>query len=107
MANLYYCHSIDKGSGILRAVLSVEESGRLLNALSAEYSGPEFPSLTEDQPNDFATLCISEEELDGKWPCGFYCFNADITRIEEIFRFAMMHFGMEKVGSTEPNEVSV
>lgn len=91
----------------MRAVLSVEESGRLLNDLAAEYSGPEFPSLTDDQPNDFATLCIFEEELDGNWPSGFYRFDTDITRIEEIFRFAMMHFAMKKVGGTEPSEVSV
>ena len=62
--------------------------------------------MMDGQPNDFATLCISDEELGGNWPSGFYRFDADITRIEEIFRFAMMHFDIKKVGVGEPSDVA-
>ena len=83
MPNVYYCSPLKKCRGILRAVLSAEEAGRLLNALSVEYVGTQFPVVT-NQTGDFAILRIAEEEeeLEGKWPVGCYRLNADVANVE-------------------------
>lgn len=43
MPTIYFCHAINKGPGMLRAVLSSEEAASLLELRSAHYVGPLFP----------------------------------------------------------------
>ena len=86
MPNIYYCQPINRGSGILRAVLSCEEGRRLLKQNSVHYAGQEFPMTALERAADFAVLRIFEEELDEKWRAGFYRFEGDIMRIEEAVR---------------------
>jgi hypothetical protein len=83
MANLYYCHPINRGSGILRAVLTPEEARGLLSEHRAQYAGQQFPSAKADQTIDFAVLRLSEEDLGQMWEAGFYVFGDDITKIEQ------------------------
>lgn len=73
---------MNKGCGILRAVLSVEEAGRLLNALPTEYAGPQLPKAEDHQADDFAALRISEGELEGKWPAGCYRIDTELANVE-------------------------
>jgi hypothetical protein len=86
MANLYFCQSINRNLGILRAVLSWEESQKLLGQHVAEYVGPQFPTANPDSACDFAVLRIFDEEPDGEWRAGFSRFDADLRRIEEALR---------------------
>jgi hypothetical protein len=83
MPNIYYCHPINGGSGILRAVLSSEEATRLLSEHPVQYAGQQFPAATADQTDDCAVLRISDDELSKKWQDGFYRFDADIKLIEK------------------------
>jgi hypothetical protein len=83
MANIYYCQPINRGCGILRAVLSSEEGKSLLKRHSFHYTGKQFPTKAQDRVADFAILRIFDEELDEEWRAGFYCLDADIMRIEE------------------------
>jgi hypothetical protein len=83
MANLYFCQSINRSLGILRAVMSWEESQKLLGQHFAEYVGPQFPTSNPDSASDFAVLRIFDEESNEKWRSGFYSFDADIMQIEE------------------------
>ena len=86
MANLYFCQSINRKLGILRAVLSWEESQRLLLLHSSEYVGQQFPTSNLDRASDFAILRIFDEESNGQWRPGFYSFDADIIQIEDALR---------------------
>ena len=83
MANIYYCHPISKGSGILRAVLSAQEANHILSEQSACYVGQEFPKPPEELISDFAVIRLSGEGLEEKWQDGFYRFEAEITVIED------------------------
>jgi len=83
MPNLYFCQRISRGLGILRAVLSSEEGRNFLNHTSAHYVGQQFPTMNQGLAADFAVLRIFEEEADEEWRAGFYCFDADIMRIEK------------------------
>jgi hypothetical protein len=83
MPNIYYCHSSNPGSGILRAVLSGEAGRSLLKQQSFHYAGEQFPTTAQDRATDFAVLRIFDNDLDEKWRAGFYLFEADIMRIEE------------------------
>jgi hypothetical protein len=82
MANLYFCQSINRNLGILRAVLSGEESQNLLGQHVAEYTGQQFPTSNADSASDFAVLRIFDEESNDKWRPGFYSFNADNMQVE-------------------------
>lgn len=84
--NIYYCHSINPGPGILRAVLSGEEVRNLLKDLSVHYVGQQFPALAQDQTGDVAIIRILDEELGEEWQAGFYCFDANIMRVEEAIQ---------------------
>lgn len=83
MPNIYYCHSISQRSGMLRAVLSDEETRSLLKLQSAHYVGLQFPTMTPDQKVDFVVLRIFAGELAEEWQAGFYCFEGDLVGIEE------------------------
>src|SRR5208282_750689 len=83
MPNIYYCPPLNRGLGILRAVLSGKEAGSLLNQHATHYVGKQFPTTVQDRTTDFAVLHIHDEEIDAKWRVGFYSFDADIMRIEE------------------------
>ncbi len=88
MPNLYFCSSINRGPGILRAVLSWEESKSLLNHHSAHYIGERFPDLSTQLggTRDFALLRIFDEEADEEWRAGFYHFDVDIMDIDQALQ---------------------
>jgi hypothetical protein len=79
MPNIYYCHSISQSSGILRAVLSGEQTDNLMKLQAAHYVGIQFP---ENQKVDFAVLHIFEGEPRQERKAGFYRFFADIEEME-------------------------
>jgi hypothetical protein len=83
MPNIYYCHPINRGSGILRAVLSSKEATGLLSEHPVLYAGQQFPTMRENQNFDFVVLRIFDEELGKKWQAGFYLFDEDIAKIEQ------------------------
>jgi hypothetical protein len=86
MLNIYYRHSINRGPGILRAVLSREEARSLLKHLSVHYVGQRFPTAAQDQTGDVAIIRILDEELGEEWHAGFYCFDGDIMRVEDAIQ---------------------
>ena len=86
MPNIYYCSLANHGLGILRAVLSWEESKNLLKLCSVQYAGLQFPTVVQGRTPDFALLRIFEEERDDKLQVGFYSFDDDIMQIEEGVR---------------------
>jgi hypothetical protein len=83
MPNIYYCHALSQGSGMLRAVLSWEEAKQLVGLHSVRYVGEQFPAMDKDAATDFAVLRAFETEPDKEWQVGFYCFDANITQIED------------------------
>jgi hypothetical protein len=83
MPNIYYYSLASNGLGILRAVLSWEESRNLLTLCSVQYAGLQFPTMAQGRTPDFAVIRIFEEERDDKWQVGFYSFDGDIMQIEE------------------------
>jgi hypothetical protein len=95
MSNIYYCQPINRGCGIVRAVLSSEDGRSLLKRHSFHYTGKQFPTTAQDRVADFAVLRIFDEELDEEWRAGFYCLDADIMRIEEAVQAC----------TTKPSEV--
>ena len=83
MPNIYYSSLTNNGLGILRAVLSCEESRNLLKLCSVRYAGLQFPTMAKGRAPDFAVMRILEEDRDDKWQVGFYSFDGDIMQIEE------------------------
>jgi hypothetical protein len=86
MPTIYFCHAINRGPGMLRAVLSSEEAASLLKLQLAHYVGMHFPPTTENHKADFGVLRVSEAEGQGEWRVGFYCFDADIMVLEEAIQ---------------------
>jgi hypothetical protein len=86
MPNLYFCHAINQGPGMLRAVLSWEEAARLLDLRSARYVGVQFPAVAGESKEDFGLLRVCETEGHGEWRVGFYRFDDDIMAIEEAIQ---------------------
>jgi hypothetical protein len=86
MPNIYYCQAINRGCGILRAVLSWEQGRSLLQQRSFQYTGQQFPAAGQDWAGDYAVLRIFDEEPDEEWQAGFYRFDGDLMRIEEAVR---------------------
>jgi hypothetical protein len=83
MPIIYYSSLANNGLGILRAVLSCEESRNLLKLCSVRYAGLQFPTMAKGRILDFAVIRIFDEERDDKWQVGFYSFDGDIMQIEE------------------------
>jgi hypothetical protein len=83
MPNIYYSSLPNNGLGVLREVLSCEESRNLLKLCSAQYVGLQFPTMAKGSTPDFAVIRIFDEERDDKWQVGFYSFDGDIMQIEE------------------------
>jgi hypothetical protein len=84
MPNIYYCNGLaNNGLGMLRAVLSWEESRNLLKLCSVQYAGLQFPTMAQGRASGFAVLRILDEERSDKWQVGFYSFDCDILHIEE------------------------
>jgi hypothetical protein len=83
MPNIYYSSLANNGLGILRAVLSCDESRNLLKQCSFQYAGLRFPIMAEGSTPDFAVIRIFDEERDDRWQVGFYRFDGDIMQIEE------------------------
>lgn len=82
MANIYYSQTGNRG-GILRAVLSSEESGWMLKKHSAQFAGQQFPTQGHDVGADFAVLRIFQGEMSQEWQAGFYLFDDGVMQIEE------------------------
>jgi hypothetical protein len=83
MANIYYSHPSNR-RGILRAVLSSQESRCLLRQHSVHYAGQQFPATDQNRRADFAVLRILEGEGSVDRRVGFYLFDEDIMQIEEV-----------------------
>lgn len=84
MPNIYYWSSIaNNGLGVLRAVLTWEETRKLLKLCSVQYAGLQFPTAAQGRASDFAVLRILDEERADKWQVGFYSFDGNILQIEE------------------------
>src|SRR5260370_27122351 len=83
MPNIYYSSLANNGLGVLREVLSCEESRNLLKLCSAQYAGLQFPTMAKGSTPDFAVIRIFDEELDAKWQGGFYSFDGDIMQIQQ------------------------
>jgi hypothetical protein len=83
MANIYYCHSENRGSGVLRAVLSSDEARSLLKGHSVQYAGQQFPAIGPEPGVDSAILRLFEGEMNEDWRVGFYRFDDGIMQIEE------------------------
>lgn len=86
MPNIYFCHAINKGPGMLRAVLSSEEAANLMKLRSAHYVGLHFPTMSENNRADFGVLCVTEAESHEEWQVGFYHFDTDIMALEEAIQ---------------------
>jgi hypothetical protein len=82
MPTIYYCLA-NNDLGTLRAVLSWEETRKLLKLCSVQYAGLQFPTMAQARASDFAVLRILDEERDDKWQVGFYSIDRDIVQIEE------------------------
>lgn len=104
MPNIYYCQSINRGSGILRAVLSWEEGTKLLKLQPVQYAGPQFPTTTPGQKVDFAVISILEAEPNEEWHPGFYRFDANLVQIEEAVQVCTAKLAV--VGATQPKSTA-
>jgi hypothetical protein len=82
MANVYYCQSIHRNLGILRAVFSPEECRLFLSGHIAQFVGPHFPATTQGHSDDCALIRLFENDSDGSQPVGYYRFDAAIPEIE-------------------------
>lgn len=83
MPNIYYRSLANNGLGILRAVLSWEESRNLFKLCSVQYAGLQFLTMAQGRTPDFAVIRIFDEERDDKWQVGFCSFDGDIMQIDE------------------------
>ena len=84
MANIYYYQLASRGASVLRAVLSPEKGETLLTELPARYAGTDFPARCRELNADFALLRIFDGEMGQKWRTGYYRFDDDLMRIEEV-----------------------
>lgn len=84
MANLYYSYAKNR-QGVLRTVLSSEQSAHLLKQFRSRYAGRLFPS-GQDLEGDFATLLVFEGEDHDEYRPGFHLLDESLTRIEEALR---------------------
>ena len=85
MANIYYSQPANR-RGILRAVLSLEESRNLLKQHMIRYAGKQFPTASQGLKADFAVLQVFDGETNEEWKSGFYQFDDDITQVEATVR---------------------
>jgi hypothetical protein len=85
MPNLYFCQPHAKNQGMLRAVLSVNESERVVSEYSATYIGEQFPKLVNEQgtANDFALLNFPPNETPAGLRPGYYRLDSDLTKLNE------------------------
>ena len=73
LPNIYYCTGLANNSlGILRAVMSWEESRNFLKLCSVQYAGLQFPTMAQGRASDFAVLRILDDERADKWQVGFF-----------------------------------
>ena len=70
---------------MLRAVLSVNESERVVSQYAATYVGSEFPKLADNQgsANDFAVLNFPPNETPAGMRSGYYRLDSDLTKLNE------------------------
>jgi hypothetical protein len=70
---------------MLRAVLSVDESERVVSQYTATYVGSEFPKLASElgSLNDFAVLNFPPNETPTGMRSGYYRLDSDLTKLNE------------------------
>ena len=85
MPTLYFCQPHAKNQGMLRAVLSVNESERVVSQHPATYIGSEFPKLGNEKEaaRDFAVLNFPPNEVPAGWRSGYYRLDSDLTKLNE------------------------
>jgi len=85
MPNLYFCQPHAKNQGMLRAVLSVHESERVVSLHPATYVGDHFPKLGNEAgiASDFAVLNFPQGETPAGWRAGYYRLDSDLTKLNE------------------------
>jgi hypothetical protein len=85
MPNLYFCQPHAKNQGMLRAVLSVNESERVVSLHPATYVGDHFPKLGDETgvASDFAVLNFPQGEAPAGWRAGYYRLDSDLTKLNE------------------------
>jgi hypothetical protein len=83
MPNLYFCQPHAQNQGMLRAVLSMEDCGRLVRPESATFLGEHFPSFSDapDDSQDFAVVGVGAGESSEEWHAGYYRFAANLTEL--------------------------
>ena len=89
---------------MLRAVLSWEQAKDLLRLHPANYVGLQFPATIRDRKTDFAALRVFKAESDKEWRGGFYCFDADITAIEEAMQICSTKLSEIAMKPAEPHD---
>lgn len=83
MPKLYFCQP--PSQGILRAVLSSEQSKQVISTSMCCYLGDRFP-VSSDQTQgspEFAVLRIEKEESSRQWRAGFYRVDRSLTELNE------------------------
>jgi hypothetical protein len=85
MPTLYFCQPHAKNQGMLRAVLSVHESERVVSLHPATYVGEQFPKLANETATarDFAVLNCPLGETPAGWRAGYYRLDSDLTKLNE------------------------
>src|SRR5260370_23329183 len=85
MPTLYFCQPHAKNQGMLRAVLSVNESERVVSQYAATFVGDPFPKLANEQSSasDFALLNFPPNETPAGWRSGYYRLDSDLTKLNQ------------------------
>jgi hypothetical protein len=83
MPNLYFCQPHAQNQGMLRAVLSMEDCGRLVRPESTTFLGDHFPAFADapDELQDFAVVGVGAAESSKEWQAGYYRFAANLTEL--------------------------
>jgi hypothetical protein len=85
MPNLYFCQPGHKNIGMLRAVLTAEECGRIFAPAQGTFLGDQFPDVLcgNSVEKDFSVVAIAKGEATDEWRLGFYRFDADLAEINK------------------------
>ena len=70
---------------MLRAVLSIEECGRVMTPQSVTYVVSQFPNPA-DHPadrSDFAVLSVADSETNPDWRSGYYRSDSGLDKINQ------------------------
>jgi len=70
---------------MLRAVLSIEECGRVMTPQSVTYVGSQFPNPADHPADrgDFAVLSVADSETNPDWRSGYYRSDSNLDKINQ------------------------